>query len=218
MRGGLTLDFVGLVMAGGKGSRLGLNIEKPLLEICGVTMLERVIAALRDSKFIERIFISVTKWTPRTKIKAKGLGVILETSGQGYVNDLREALKIIWRVYGHKNVVVVNADLPLLKGFVIDEAVKHYVNVRPEALTVVVSFDEYRKLGFDADYSFIHEGMLVVPVGVNIIRADLISDEVKPLKERVYLSRYTKLLINVNTIDDAKRVLDLLRSQRACTL
>jgi len=202
-------------MAGGKGLRLGVGIEKPLLPVCGEAMLKRVIRALRSSKYVNAIFVAVSKWTPNTKREAKELGVVIETSGLGYVNDLREALKIIWMEYGFKDVVVVGSDLPSLEGGVVDDIVRRYVESGKEALTVVVDRDAYEELGFKAEYLIRYGDMLVVPVGLNVLRADLI-DRRDFLEEEIYLYPKTEHLINVNTIDEAKRAEEILRSLSLC--
>ena len=45
-----------LVMAGGKGTRMGFcGVEKPMIEVGGIFTVERVVNALRDSKHIDRI-------------------------------------------------------------------------------------------------------------------------------------------------------------------
>ena len=209
------MEFAGLVMAGGKGLRLGVGIEKPLLPVCGEAMLKRVIRALRSSKYVNAIFVAVSKWTPNTKREAKELGVVIETSGLGYVNDLREALKIIWMEYGFKDVVVVGSDLPSLEGGVVDDIVRRYVESGKEALTVVVDRDAYEELGFKAEYLIRYSDMLVVPVGLNVLRADLI-DRRDFLEEEIYLYPKTEHLINVNTIDEAKRAEEILRSLSLC--
>jgi adenosylcobinamide-phosphate guanylyltransferase len=202
-------------MAGGRGSRLGVGVEKPLLPICGEAMLKRVVGALRSSKFIEAVFIAVSKWTPNTKREAEELGTIIETSGSGYVDDLREALKIVWTKYGFKDVVVASSDLPLLDGKLIDDVVKKYVESGKEALTVVVDRDAYERLGFDAEYLMEHGGTRVVPVGLNVLRADLV-DRKGFLDEEIYLHSRAEHLVNVNTIDEAKRAEEILRRLSLC--
>jgi GTP:adenosylcobinamide-phosphate guanylyltransferase len=90
-------------------------------------MLKRVVRALKSSKFVEAVFIAVSEWTPNTKREAERLGIVIETSGLGYVDDLREALRVVWAGYGFKDVVVASSDLPLLDGELIDDVVKRYV-------------------------------------------------------------------------------------------
>jgi len=62
----MTGSMDGLIMAGGKGTRLGLNIEKPLLEIKGKPMIDYVIETLLKSK-VGTIYIAVSKNTRKTE-------------------------------------------------------------------------------------------------------------------------------------------------------
>jgi adenosylcobinamide-phosphate guanylyltransferase len=209
------MGFAGLVMAGGRGSRLGVGVEKPLLPICGEAMLRRVVKALKSSKFVEAVFIAVSEWTPNTKREAERLGIVIETGGLGYVDDLREALRVVWAGYGFKDVVVASSDLPLLDGELIDDVVKRYVESGKEALTVVVDRGAYEGLGFDAEYLIECEGKLAVPVGLNVLRADLV-DRKDLLEEEVYLHPRVERLVNVNTIEEAKRAEEILRRLSLC--
>jgi adenosylcobinamide-phosphate guanylyltransferase len=209
------MGFAGLVMAGGRGSRLGVGVEKPLLPICGEAMLKRVVKALKSSKFVEAVFIAVSEWTPNTKREAERLGIVIETGGLGYVDDLREALRVVWAGYGFKDVVVASSDLPLLDGELIDDVVKRYVESGKEALTVVVDREAYEGLGFDAEYLIEYGGKLAVPVGLNVLRADLV-DRKNLLEEEVYLHPRVERLVNVNTIEEAKRAEEILRRLSLC--
>jgi len=209
------MGFAGLVMAGGRGSRLGMGVEKPLLPICGETMLKRVVKALKSSKFVEAVFIAVSEWTPNTKREAERLGIVIETGGLGYVDDLREALRVVWAGYGFKDVVVASSDLPLLDSELIDDVVKRYVESGKEALTVVVDREAYEGLGFDAEYLIEYGGKLAVPVGLNVLRADLV-DRKDVLEEEVYLHPRVERLVNVNTIEEAKKAEEILRRLSLC--
>jgi adenosylcobinamide-phosphate guanylyltransferase len=209
------MGFAGLVMAGGRGSRLGVGVEKPLLPICGEAMLRRVVKALKSSKFVEAVFIAVSEWTPNTKREAERLGIVIETGGLGYVDDLREALRVVWAGYGFKDVVVASSDLPLLDGELIDDVVKRYAESGKEALTVVVDREAYEGLGFDAEYLIEYGSKLAVPVGLNVLRADLV-DRKNLLEEEVYLHPRVERLVNVNTIEEAKRAEEILRRLSLC--
>lgn len=199
-------------MAGGRGSRLKATVEKPLLSIHGKPMIEKVIVALRGSKYVTKVFVATSKWTPKTKSVAEDLGAtVIETSGLGYVNDLREALAEIWSKHNFRDVVVVNSDLPLLNSQVIDEAVEKYLASGKEALTIVVRRDDYEGLGFKSDHQFELNGVLVVPVGLNVLRADLIMRK-ELLDEVLCLCNKAELLVNVNTMDEAKRAEELLKA------
>jgi len=210
------MRFAGLVMAGGRGSRLKTGVEKPLLPICGESMLRRVVRALRSSRFIDRVFVAVSKWTPNTKREAEGLGVaLIETGGLGYVDDLREALRVVWTRYGFKDVVVASSDLPLLGDEVVDDVVRRYVESGKEALTVVVDKEAYEELGFKAEYFVEYRGRLAVPVGLNVLRADLV-DLKDLLEEEIYLHPRVERLVNVNTADEAVRAEEIMRRLSLC--
>ncbi len=78
-----------LIMAGGRAERLG-GVVKPLLVICGKTILERVVSASRP---LGRVVVAYTRHTKSVARECKRLGVgCIETSGGDYVSDLDEAL------------------------------------------------------------------------------------------------------------------------------
>ena len=60
------MGVTALVMAGGKGTRMHLAEEKPLIKICGKPVIEYVIAALENAKKIDSIVVAVTGCTPKT--------------------------------------------------------------------------------------------------------------------------------------------------------
>ncbi len=94
------------------------GIEKPLLKLDGIPMLERVILALAGSKRFDRIVAAVSLYTPRTKalLKSKGIDTI-ETAGEGYSNDLSFVLSEL----RPQRVMVVPSDIPLLTSQLVSE-------------------------------------------------------------------------------------------------
>ena len=64
--GGDLMGITALVMAGGKGTRMKLPVEKPLISVCGRPSIEYVLAALKTAKKIDRIFVATTDFTPKT--------------------------------------------------------------------------------------------------------------------------------------------------------
>jgi len=84
-----------IVMAGGRGSRLGLH-EKGVAQVCGVPLLARVVSALRRSRSCSRIVVATTPRHGRTVRLAQALGVeVLLLPGDSYVEDLRTALEAV---------------------------------------------------------------------------------------------------------------------------
>lgn len=99
------------VMAGGRASRLG-GVEKPLLSVCGEPMLFRVLDAA--SRVCRRILLVYSRHTPSLGALCRSgalRGVeCLEGSGEGYVSDLREALRLL-----SPPVLVLPADMPHIR-------------------------------------------------------------------------------------------------------
>jgi adenosylcobinamide-phosphate guanylyltransferase len=95
-------------MCGGLGTRLDRPAEKPLVEVAGEPMVDRVVAALADGG-VDDIHAAVTPAVPATRDHLDGRVDAIETPGRGYVEDLRVALGEV-----PPPVVTVVADLPLL--------------------------------------------------------------------------------------------------------
>ena len=47
-----------LIMAGGKGTRMDLDYEKPMIKVNGRPMISYVIEALIESEFIDKILVA----------------------------------------------------------------------------------------------------------------------------------------------------------------
>lgn len=94
------------------------GIEKPLLKLDGIPMVERVILALVGSKRFDRIVAAVSLYTPMTKalLNSKGIDTI-ETAGEGYSNDLSFVLSEL----RPQRVMVVPSDIPLLTSQLVSE-------------------------------------------------------------------------------------------------
>ena len=105
--------MIGLMMAGGRGSRMRPFPEK--LTLGGhIPVALRVAGALGSCPAISRTVAAVSPRAPRAKAMLAGRVDTLETPGAGYSADLAYALK---RLEGP--VLVVPADLPLLDADII---------------------------------------------------------------------------------------------------
>jgi adenosylcobinamide-phosphate guanylyltransferase len=59
--------IIAILMAGGKGSRIESNIEKPLLKFQNITLIDHVIKALNGSRYIDKIIVASSFNTIKTK-------------------------------------------------------------------------------------------------------------------------------------------------------
>lgn len=183
-----------LVMAGGKGTRMDMDCEKPLIKVNNKTMINHVIDALIHSKFVDKILVAVSPNTPLTKEYVEQFPVIIiETSGIGYIEDLSEVLSN--RKYVEKDEVIMTivADLPFVTGEQLDDVFKHYFERKKPAMCV--SVPEYLFEEYGIKPTLVFDGL--VPTGVNLLLAN--NDE---QDQTIYESKNVELAFNINTLND----------------
>jgi adenosylcobinamide-phosphate guanylyltransferase len=187
-----------LVMAGGKGTRMKLKEEKPIVQVCGKPVIQYVLSALKGSKKIDRIIVATTCYTPKTTKLMRQSGIeVIQTPGKDYVSDMG------WVVQTLKLGVflAIAADLPLVKAEMIDTIVERYERCGKPALTVAVPLETKVKLGMCIEYSFEENGQELVPVGINVIDGrKRYGDEW--LDQDIYLLNQQELAVNINTIEE----------------
>jgi adenosylcobinamide-phosphate guanylyltransferase len=202
------LKVTALVMAGGKGKRLALSEEKPLLQICGRPIIEYVLEALKQAKKIEAIAVTVSPFTPKTAEHMKNSGVkVIKTPGKDYVYDMGYAV----RKLGLEITMMLPSDLPLITGEIIDHVVTSFEHCRQPALTVIVPMRTKEKLGLTIEYSFKLDDQIVVPAGINVIDGKRIDD--KELEQTYCLIDLDAVALNINTVEDLKKAKHLLEKQ-----
>ena len=192
------MGIVALVMAGGKGTRMRIAEEKPLVKVCGKPVIKYVLAALKDAKKIDSIIVATSSCTPRTTQLMKQLGVqVIETPGKDYVSDMGYAVQTLKLGI----FLAIAADLPLVKGEMIDSVVERYEDCGKPALTVAVPLEIKAKLGMCIGYSFKADDQDVVPVGINVIDGrKRYGDEW--LDQDIYLMEIEELAVNINTVQE----------------
>jgi adenosylcobinamide-phosphate guanylyltransferase len=208
--GGGGYTVTALVMAGGRGTRMKIAQEKPLIEVCGKPVILYVLAALKDAKKIDRVIVATTNCTPKTTQLMRQLGVkVIETPGKDYVSDMGYVVQTLkLGVF-----LAIAADLPLVKGEMIDEVVERYECCGKPALTVAVPLETKANLGMCIEYSFKLEKREVVPVGINVIDGSKrYGDEW--LDQDIYLLNYQELAVNINTVSELQLAEHFLTLQK----
>jgi len=202
-----------LLMAGGEGTRLKTEGEKPLLEVGGKPMIECVLNALKNAKKVEEIIVAVSKHTPKTAAYARKQSLkVLKTPGKGFCSDTRYAIKKLKL----KDVLTICADLPLITSEFIDKVITHYEQCKKPALTVMVPLEIYKKHKLSADCIFNIEGKNLVPLGVNVIDGKRIDE--KELEEETLIIDDESVAVNVNTLEDLKVAEIMLQSRSVVPL
>ena len=148
--------MIGLVMAGGRGSRMEFHTPEKLLLEYEKPIIFHVIDSLNDSHCFSQVFAATSPNSPDTKHVLEERGIeTLDTPGNGYVNDLNSLLQ---KMDGF--VFVVSGDLPLLDEEIIQKLVKF--NSESVWTSFLVSKEFLNSLGLESnllmkyDLSLIH--------------------------------------------------------------
>lgn len=151
-------------MCGGRGTRLALDGEKPLLPVAGEPMVDRVVAGLDAAERVGQIYAAVSPDTPETTghLRDDDRVELVETPGEGYVADLGAAMSTVGT-----HAVTVAADLPLLPPETVDEAVAVATELGETAsVSVRTPAALKRQLGVSVDEQP-EDGWL--PTGLNVV-------------------------------------------------
>jgi len=203
------MGVTALVMAGGKGVRMALQEEKPLLMVGGKPVIEHVLAALENAVKVDAIVVAVSGYTPKTaKHVAKFPVKVVKTPGKEYVSDMGYAVKTL-KLHV---VLAIAADLPLISGEIIDDILGQYERCGKPALTVAVSKALKAKLGLGGEYAFNVDGRLVVPAGINVIDGCRIGEE--KLDEAICIVDRDEVALNINTAQELKIAEELFQRKR----
>lgn len=192
-----------LIMAGGKGSRMDLDCEKPLIEVDGIPMIKYVVDALLASKYVDKILVAVSSNTPKTTEYLKDFPVrVINTQAKGYIEDLSEILQNRKYVDEDEEIMTIVADLPFIKAQHIDDVLEHYYERKKPAMCVSVSEELFKKHGITP--TLVYEGL--VPSGVNM----LIAND-KEQDQSIYVTDNLELAFNVNTLNELDLTKDYIK-------
>ena len=183
--------MIGIIMAGGRGSRMTSDVEKPLIKVGGKTMLACVAQALIKASL--EVVIAVSNHTPKTALKAREMGFrVVESPGDGYVRDIQFLL----RELSLNSALVVSADLPFISPRLIKDVVKKYDEIK-KPICVAVTEEDYRSMGFTPTLLISYNNTQLTPVGVNVV-------EKEEKEDYFYITPPIREIINVNTIEELK--------------
>jgi len=187
--------MIGLVMAGGKGTRMNLDNEKLLLKYKKSIILH-VTDSLKDSNCFSKILALTSSNSPNTKKLLQENNIeIFNTNGIGYVEDLTLVLQST-----NDSVLVTSGDLPLLDKEIIKKIVKHY---DPEKIwtSILVTNKFLTKLGLESDYSIDYSNQTCNYTGISLINSNKINSS-KNLDENYIIIDDKRIAFNLNTKQD----------------
>ena len=193
--------MIGLVMAGGKGTRMKSNEEKLLLNYKKPLVLH-VIDALKNSHCFEKIIAATSHNSPQTKnILVENDITTLETSGEGFVIDLNNILKQL-----DDFVFVTSGDLPLLDRDIVKQIIDN-VNHDKTWTSVVTTKSFQNSLNLESECIATLNDQNYAHTGISIVNANKISN-LDSIEEDYLIIDDKRLCFNINT----KNEYDLLGS------
>jgi adenosylcobinamide-phosphate guanylyltransferase len=193
------MTVTALVMAGGKGTRMALAEEKPMLRVGGKPVVALVLEALQNAKKVDSVVVAVSDYTPKTAKYLESFPVkVLKTPGKEYVSDMGYAVKALKL----QTVLAIAADVPLITSEIIDEVIEHYFVCGKSALVVAVPLETKSELGMSLGYAFDFGGKQVVPAGINVNDGGKIDDA--ELEQEVYVVDKVEVAVNINTVEELR--------------
>ena len=191
-----------LVMAGGRGTRMDLDEEKPLIKVDGKPMIEHVLDALINSEHVDRILVAISPNTPKTREFLRDFPVVvIETKAKGYIEDLADIMQDRNYLKENEPVMTIVSDLPFVTACHIDDVLEEYYRRNKPAMCVSVSEEVFKK--YDIIPTLVYEGL--VPSGVNMLIANSQEQE-----QSIYVTDNVELAFNINTLHDLDKSDDLI--------
>jgi adenosylcobinamide-phosphate guanylyltransferase len=187
-----------LIMAGGKGERMRLPVEKPLLPFLGKPLIDWVVDAVRSARNVSYFYVVTSLNTPATEKKCLKDGLrILRTDANGYHNDLNQA---ITRAKLFCPILVIPSDIPAITGEILDRVISAYEACGKDALAVFVPIEAREGRGLSISSTDYYDGVLYAVSGVNVINGAKIDQQKIPTD--AIITEETQVLLNVNTLKD----------------
>ena len=190
--------MIGIVMAGGKGTRMNISNEKLLLEY-KKPVIFHVIDALKNSHCFSQVIVATSPNSPDTKQALEQRGIeTLSTPGNGYVNDLNFLLQ---KMSG--SVFVTSGDLPLL-----DEKIIQVITEKFNSENVWTSFLVSKKflnsLGLESSLLVNSDNIECTYTGISIINVNKLElgNWPSPVKENYIILDDKRIAFNLNTKKD----------------
>lgn len=187
--------MIGVIMAGGKGTRMSLPKEKLLLRYKKPVILQ-VVDALKTSGCFSKVIAVTSPNSPNTKKFLLENSIdIFDTLGKGYAEDLNALLKTL-----HESVFVTSGDLPFLDKKIIQKIVSFY-DENKIWVSVLVTEGFLESLGLSSDTCIEYEGLRCHYTGISLINSKKIVN-LEQVPEHYIIIDDKRIAFNLNTKKD----------------
>ncbi|KFM18504.1 putative molybdenum cofactor guanylyltransferase protein [Marine Group I thaumarchaeote SCGC AAA799-P11] len=187
--------MIGIVMAGGKGTRMNLDNEKLLLHY-KKPIIFHVIDSLKNSNCFSKVIAVTSPNSPKTKKLLEENNIeTFDTSGLGYVEDLNLVLQKF-----NDLVFVTSGDMPLLDEKIIQTIVNQHDSNKIWT-SILVTEKLLTSIGTNSEYSMIHNNQKCNFTGISLIDSQKINS-LENLEENFVILDDKRIALNLNTKQD----------------
>ena len=199
-----------LIMAGGKGKRMALPIEKPLLPFLGKPLIDWIVEAVVSAAKVSEFFVVTSENTPETEKRCTSKGwKFLRTEAKGYHDDLKQAIHDAGLA---GSVLTIPADLPAVTGKFLDRVIGVFEVSGNDLLAVFVPIKARVNLELSISSTDEFKGEWYAVSGVNIVNGARIQEEGK-IETSAIITEETEVLLNINTLKDLEISEKILQEQ-----
>ncbi|MCW4030058.1 MAG: NTP transferase domain-containing protein [Candidatus Bathyarchaeota archaeon] len=201
-----------LIMAGGRGTRMGLPTEKPMLPFLEKPLIDWVAQAIQEAKNISQFYVITSANTPQTEKYCVEKGwKFVHTEANGYHNDLKQAVRMLgW--FGP--VLTMPADVPAITGEFLDSVVDEFERCGKDFLAVFVPIKARQDLGLSISSTDEYKGVWYAVSGINVINGAKVQGEGK-IETSAIITQETEVLLNVNTLKDVELSQQIMRAKKS---
>ena len=200
-----------LIMAGGKGKRMGLPVEKPLLPFLGKPLIDWVVEAVESAEKVSEFYVVTSENTPETEKRCRNRGWrVLRTDAKGYHDDLKQAVHDAGLAGA---VLTIPADLPAVTGRFLDKVVSAFEACGKDFLAVFVPIKTRENLKLSVSSTDEYMGVWYAVAGVNIVNGAKVQEEGK-IETSAIITEEKEVLLNINTLKDLKIAEKIMRKRK----
>jgi len=200
-----------LIMAGGKGKRMGLPVEKPLLPLLGKPLVDWVAQAVASAQNVSEFYVVTSANTPETEKHCQSKGwKVLRTDAKGYHNDLKQAV-LMADVMGP--VLTIPADSPAVTGKFLDKIINQFEVCGKDFYAVFVPIQVRESLGLSVDSTDEYKGEWYAVSGVNIVNGAKIQGDGK-IETSALITEEVEVLLNINSMRDLEIAQKIMQGNR----
>lgn len=200
-----------LIMAGGRGSRMGLPVEKPLLPFLGKPLVDWVAEAVASAEKVSDFYVVTSANTPETEKHCLSRGwKILRTDAKGYHDDLKQAVSKL-DLMG--SLLTMSSDVPAITGRFLDKVISEFEVCGKDFLAVFVPIKTRLDVGLSIASTDEYKSEQYGVTGVNIINGSKIQGNGR-IETSVIITQETEVLLNINTVKDLEIAEKIMRKTK----